>query len=243
MNYSDISNAWTALLEEAPSPYTLPTDMATLMPRAIEYATNRICREMILLAERQQVSTLTFTGGSRSLDLSTLNPACLVVEGIAAITPQGDAPTAGTRWQFDPASLDTIDFIWPTETITASPATSETRRFAMKDDHTVVVCPTPDAAYTAEVTGLFQLPYINASAPTSNYLTVTYPELFLAAGMVWWAGYQRDFAPQPDSPGFAQYWEAQYKTLLGPAIDEETRRRGLKAPDGSQSRVPAQTPA
>lgn len=236
MNFSDVSNAWTAILEEAPSPYVLPTDMATLMPRAIEYATNRICRDMILLAQRQSNSTLSFTAGARSLDISSLSPSCLVVEGVAAVTPAGSQPAAGTRWQFDSCSLDTIDATWPTEATTAPPNANAALRWAMKDDHTVVVSPTPDANYVCELTGLFALAYINASGPTSNYITNTYPELFLAAGMIWWAGYQRDYGSQADDPKLAVSWETQYRTLLTSALGEESRRRGLKAPDGSTSR-------
>lgn len=236
MNFQDISNAWVAILEQAPSPYALPTDMATLMPRAIEYATNRICRDMILLAQRKSDSTLTFSSGSRTLDLSTLSPACLVVEGVAAITPVGRQPAAGTRWQFDPVSLDTIDFIWPTEATTADPGTVDQRGWCLKDDHTVVVEPTPDAAYVAEITGIFALPYINVTSPTSDYITNTYPELFLAAGMIWWSGYERDYGSQAEDPKLAQSWEQQYGLLLKPAKDEENRRRLLKAADGSGSR-------
>ena len=84
MLYADVVNAWMALLEEAPSPYTPDTDMATVLPRAIEYATNRICRDMVMLAQRQQVLLAT-VAGSREVDLSTLNPPVLVVEGFALV--------------------------------------------------------------------------------------------------------------------------------------------------------------
>lgn len=240
-DYTDIVSGWVNLLEQAPSPYTPPTDMANLLPRAIEYATNRICRDMILLAQRQSQS-INFTTGSRSLDLSSLNPTCLVVEGVAAITPVNTAPAAGTRWQYDPVSLDTVDFVWPTEATTGAPNTSDSRGWSLKDDHTVVVYPTPDNSYTCEITGLFALAYINASSPTSNYITNTYPELFLAAGMIFWAGFQRDYGSQSEDSRLAQSWENQYGLLLSKAQDEEKRRRLLVPADGSMTRSPAPSP-
>ncbi len=146
-------------------------------------------------------------------------------------------PLSGTRYQYDPVSLDTIDFIWPDESVTAAPTASDSRRWAMKDDHTICCCPTPDKVYQVELTGLFPLSYINSSNPTSNYLTINYPELFLAAGMVWLVGgFQRDVGANAESPGYAEYWEQQYQRLLASAIDEENRRRGLLSPGAAQSR-------
>lgn len=224
--YADIVSGWVSLLEQAPAPYTPPADMAALIPRAIEYAEARIYRRLIFLAYRTQNSVLAFTAGSRTLAIQSISPPILTLEGVAMITPVGSSPSAGTRWQFDESSLDVIDSTWPVEATVAAPGSSEARRWAMKDNQTVVVCPTPDANYKAELTGIFQPAPLSVSNSTT-YLTLTYPELFLAAGMVFWAGYERDYGSQSEDPKLGLSWEGQYSTLEAEALSEERRRRGL----------------
>lgn len=236
--YQDVVTAWVVLLQEAPSPYTPPTDFNTLLPRAIEYAENRIYRKLIFLAERKTNSTLTFTAGSRTLNIATLSPQALVVEGVAAILPAGDVPAAGTRAQYFVSSLDTIDSVWPQESVTAAPTAVDFPSWAMKDNVTIVVQPTPDQNYTVELTAIFP-PTSLSSSNTSTYLTLVYPELFIAAGMVYWTGYQRDYGASSDDPQFAVSWESQYLKLEAEAEAEERRRRGLASVDGNDARQPS----
>jgi hypothetical protein len=50
----------------------------------------------------------------------------------------------------------------------------------------------------------------NPTTPITTY----WPDLFLAAAMVYASGWQRDFGSQSDNPQQAQSWEAQYTTLM-----------------------------
>ena len=121
MNWIDLTNALTILAEQAQTPYTftnLPADFQTMMPRFVEYGEGRIYRDCVFLATRTQDSSLSFTGNTRSLNLNNMTTVVIVPEGLAAILPQSDQPAAGTRWQFQKASLDVIDSVWPDESTT-----------------------------------------------------------------------------------------------------------------------------
>lgn len=241
--YQDTINTWMVLLEQAAQDagdlnYTPGADFTTLIPQAIAYAENRIYKKLVFLNTRKVVTTLSVVAGSRTLDLSTLNPPCNVVEGFALFTPAGGVPPAATRYLYDVASLDTLDTVWPQESQTLSPQSAEYRNWAMKDDKTLVLSPTPDQAYLAEVLGQFQPVPLSASN-SSTYLTINWPDAFNAAGMVFWAGHQRDYGMQSDDPKLALSWEAIYQNQERLMVAEENCRRGLAPFDGSGSR---QTP-
>ena len=223
--YSALLQALTAALVQAPSPYTaLPTDYALLAPLAISNAEGRIYRDIVMLATRKTDSTLSTSTGSRTLSLSAMALPIIVPEGLTLTV-------SGQTYSFDMASLDIIDIFWPTPAQTLSPSLADWigRYWAMLDDHTIVMCPTPDAAYVANVTGLFQPTALSASNTTS-YLATTYPDLLFAACMVWLTGaVLRNFGSQADNPQQAMSWEKTYQDLLEPAKAEERRRRGLRA--------------
>ena len=144
----------------------------------------------------------------------------------------------GVPYPFDTASHDAIDLVWPNSALTLSPAAADWigRWWGMFDDHTVLLAPTPDAAYQAQVTGLFQPMPISAANP-STYLSRTYPELLTAACLVWLSGaLKQNYGAQADDPKMAMSWEQTYQGLLGPAKAEEMRRRGL-APDNAAAKA------
>jgi hypothetical protein len=100
----------------------------------------------------------------------------------------------------------------------------------MRDAFVMVISPTPDNAYTAEITGLFQPTPISEENPTT-YLSTYYPDLLEVAILIFLAGaLQRNFGAQSDDPRQAQAWEGQYQILVAGAKSEEMRRRGL-SPD------------
>lgn len=231
MNYAEITQQWTILAEQAIAPTYALTDVpdfANTLPSAIAYAEGRIYRDCVFLAQRTQnpIPGLVFTAGSRELDLSTANPPVLVVEGVAMITPVGAASAAaGTRQPFDLASLDVIDIMWPQESVTLNPANLQSGRMAaMKDDHTLVVAPTPDAAYKAEITGLVQPEPLSATN-TETYVSRIYPDLLIPAGMIFISGFLRDFGAQSEDPRTGLSWEGVYRGQLPGVQAEEQRRR------------------
>lgn len=223
--YSTLLTALTVALVQAPSPYTaLPTDYAALVPTGISNGEGRIYRDLEALATRKTDSTLSTTANSRLLSLSAMTLPVIVPEGLTLTV-------SGQTYAFDMASLDIIDLFWPNPTQALSPASSDWigRYWALLDDHTIVMCPTPDAIYVANITGLFQ-PTALSTGNQNSYLATTYPDLLFAACMVWLTGtVLRNFGSQADNPQQALSWEKTYQDLLGSAKAEERRRRGLRA--------------
>lgn len=220
-----------AALAKAQPPYNVvPVDFATLFPQATSYAENRIYRDIVFLAERTSNSSLTTSAGSRVLDLSTSPVPIIVPEGFALITPAGQtSPASGTRVPYDQTSLDVIDQVWPVEATTLAPSLTDwsPRLWALKDDHTLVYCPTADGAYTAEITGLFTPTPISGSNQ-STYLSINYPDLMQTACMVFLTGgLLHNFGAQGELPDRALSWEALYSTQADLAWSEERRKRGL----------------
>jgi hypothetical protein len=232
MNYTQLTTYLeTILVDQAPS-----TDFTTILPAAIQYAEGRIYREMDFVATRTIQSPTAFTANSRDFTLPTSNNTILVLQGVSAISPAGQIPPAGVQNPLMEVSLDYIDMTWPNESSTGLPTV-----FAVKNDTQIVVAPTPDAAYQAKLTGTFQPAAMSASNATT-YIGDIYPDLLVAACMIFMAGYQRDYGAQSDDPKLAQSWEEQYQTLLKSAISEEQRRKGQGTGWAPFSETPLATP-
>lgn len=207
-------------------------------PNAISYAETRIYTEFPWLNERGTSLLYATTSGSRKIDAT--GSTLILVEQLNLITPAGqNDPALGTRIPYAMASLDFINAVWPVEATTVTPSLTYQggRYWAMLDAQTIVYAPTADAAYRAEIVGLFQPVSLSASN-TTTYLSQFYPQLLQAGMCVFLSGaLTRNFGAQADESGQAMAWESQFKMLLGAARDEERRRRGL-APDFSQPRSP-----
>lgn len=215
MTYDQLNAYLQNLIQDqAPS-----ADYTAILPAAIQDAEGRIYRDMDLLATRTVNSGSALTPGSRNFTLPISSSTILVLQGASVISPAGSQPAAGTRNPLELVSLDYIDMTWPVEAKTGLPDS-----VATKDATTLVVKPTPDAAYVMELTGTFQ-PDPMSSSNQTTYLGNVYPDLLLAACMVFMVGYQRDFGAQSSDPAMAVSWEATYKDRLKSALQEEERRQ------------------
>lgn len=236
-SYADIINTVIINLQLAPQQggtYTPPPDFAAIIARMIAYAEARIYRRLVFLGQRAANASLTTTASQRFVDITSLvtlaTGALMVIEGVSLITPNTQPnPELGTRNPYDVSSLDTMDQTWPQASLVSAPgtvATLEEQAWALKDHKTLILKPTPDLAYTMEVTGIFQ-PAPLSSGNTPTYITTYYEELMVAACMVWAAGHQRDFGLQADDPKIAMSWEKIFTDLLTLAVEEEAARRGI----------------
>jgi len=117
---------------------------------------------------------------------------------------------------------DYLDYAWPDDASVGVGILPV--QWSINDQVSVLVGPAPDQAYGFEVVGTMRVPQLS---PTnySNFLTQQFPDLYVAASMVFFSAYQRDFGSQSDDPAKAQSWENQYQTLLRSAVVEETRKR------------------
>lgn len=206
----------TLLVDQAPS-----ADYTAILPSAIQYAENRIYREMNFLATRVANTTGVTVSGTRSFTIPTSPSTIIIVEGVAIITPAGQTnPRLGKRVWLEPISRDALDMTWPTESQTGLPDS-----YAMKTDAVIDFKPTPDGAYTVELLGIFR-PTPMSSGQQTSYIGQVYPDLLIAACMIYLSGYQRDFGAQTADPQMAVSWESQYGIEFKSAFDEEQRRKG-----------------
>ncbi len=195
------------------------SDFTNILPDCIDYAEQRIFRELNLLTTVIRDASQSLTPSSRDFTLPTAQGAFVVVNGVNVITPAGATPANGTRNRLTPMSLDVLDTVWPSNVGSALPT-----GFAMVTQTSIVVGPWPDQAYAAEVVGTTR-PLPLSATNTVTFLSANLPDLFLAASMVFMAGYQKAFGAQSDDPQLAQSWESQYGKLLTSANTEEFRKR------------------
>lgn len=226
MLYSDFTTALGDLLQYpiTNSASATPSDNVNfnnILPRCIEYTEGRITREMDLLAARYTDATTALTANSRNATVPSTNPF-FVIQSVNVITPFTATAATGKRNRLDWVSKDFIDVAWPTEQ--GGVLNTVPQYCHLFNPTTLIVAPTPDAAYPLEYTGTGRLTPLSASN-TSNYITNSYPDVYLAAAMIFMSGFIRDFGAQSDDPRMAVSWESQYTTLMKSAMDEEQRRK------------------
>lgn len=193
----------------------------TMLPGMIDYAEQRIYRELDLLNTVVRNDSATLTTLNRNFTLpTTTNGNFITIQGINLVTPAGVATIdTGTRNPLQPTTRDFLDSVWNSATGAALP-----KLFAMIDQFNIIVGPWPNAAYQVEVIGTIR-PNPLSSTNTSTFLTQYLPDLFIAGSMIFASGYQRDFGSQADNPAQAVSWETQYEKLFASANMEELRKK------------------
>lgn len=192
---------------------------AAALPNIIDDAEQRIYRELDLLSTRVTASA-PLTPNSRNFVLPTGNGTFVVAEQFNVITPAGQTnPDLGTRNPLNPCSKEYLDAIWPS----ASPAGVPTL-FAPINQQNWIVGPWPDGAYTVEVVGTIRPAPLSPSNQTT-FLSTYLPDVFLAAALVFSAGYQLNFSAAGDNPQAGATWETHVAKLLESAKTEEFRKK------------------
>lgn len=221
LDYTTYVNQMTNLLVVG----STDPNFTTMLPGMIDYAEQRIYRELDLLHNQYADSTTTASSGNRNFILPTTVGTFIAVDNVNVITPVTATSSNGTRNQLMPTSIDFMDIAYPSgQTVTGVP-----RFWAMFDNTELIFGPAPDAAYTIEIYGI-QRPTSLSSANPSTILTEYVPDLFIAASMVFGSGYQRDFSAQGDNPQTGVAWEKQYMTLFQSAAVEQVRAKQLQPP-------------
>lgn len=206
----------TLVVSQAPDvPFT------NILPSAIDYAEQRIYRELNLLNTVQVDETTLLAAGDRTVEIPN---TFIVVNNINVITPVGTTGTDGTRVPLTPVSRDVLDLLWPSNAVANRGVPS---MFAMVTQWDIIVAPPPDAAYALEVVGTYR-PEALSSSNQTTFLSERLPDLFMAASMIFMAMYQRNYASSGgqsgNDPAMTGNWEAQYEKLLGSAETEEARK-------------------
>lgn len=195
--------------------------------RALEYGENRIYRELNFLPMLNSATAL-LTINNRE---AALPVTVLVLESINVLTPVGALGNSSVRHTLERVSVQALDIFWPQ----ASFLPGVPQKYALIGamtvgppqafSYTARMAPEPDAAYTAEYIGVVR-PNPLSSLNTTTYLSTFYPDLLIAACMVFMAGYQKDFGAQSEDPQKGMSWEKTYTSLREGALLEQARMRG-----------------
>lgn len=234
--YTDFINAVSSVLE---SPITNAAAAAPFvnalynlwLPRAIEAAEQRIYRELDLMGTHI-IDDYPFglTPNTRQFTLPEDLGTFVVVTQISVTYPIG----SGTRNQLLPVSKEYLDAAWPNDTTPFTPAYPVC--WCPFDQASIFIGPAPDAGYEIEITGTVR-PNPLSSTNTTTILTTYLPDLFLAAALVSFIGFQRDYGQASDDPKLAVSWEGNYQTAFHSAAVEQARVRF--ASQGWGSRIPS----
>jgi len=211
--------SWKATIENLITMDSADADWLQIIPSVIDFAEGKCYRDLELMDVTVRNATATFTANQRTFTVPTPSAGgYVIVDSINCII-------SGTRSPLTPVSVNVMDMLWPSAT--APSTTSVPQYFTMETTTGAIIGPPLGSAAgtaTAEVVGRIQ-PTPLSSTNTSTVLTTDYPELFLAASMIFVSGWQRNFGAQGDDPQQAQSWTSQYNALLQSANLQEARAR------------------
>lgn len=232
MNYA----TWVATIANLTVIDAADADFLQILPECEEYASNRLYRELDLLNTVTRQSA-ALTANVRNFTLPSAGGRFVVTNGINIITPSTTTnPDLGERTPCTPVTRDYLDMAWPSVTGAGVPA-----EYAMITDQTVIFGPWPLEAYTAEIIGTYR-PAALSSTNTTSPLSLYWPDLFVAASMVFMSGFMRNFGAQASDPAMSQSWQAQYDKLFSSANVETMRSKYAAGGWSSLQPTPIATP-
>lgn len=197
---------------------TTDDDFNNIIPRAIEYTENRLQTDLDFIA------TMATSSGALTMNQRlTLLPTTPTSEyaGTFIVASQIKLVIGGLEQPpLEPVTRDFLEYAWPSDTSLGVPPV----QWCPVDQANILVGPAPDQAYAYKVTGTQRFVQLS-SVNTSNFLTAEVPDLYFAASMVFFSGYQRDYGAESEDPKLAQSWENQYQTRLKSNTVEEARKR------------------
>jgi hypothetical protein len=206
------------------NPGAPPTDpyFQQILPACIDYAEQRIYRDLDIQSTRTNAIIQVSAVGNPIVQLPT-NPAVYVVESMnLQALGNGSPPPITTPTLMTPVDKNFIEATFPPAYWTV--AQGAPQFYYIQDQGTMLIGPAPDQLYSFFTTYTFRPIPLSATNPTT-ILTQIWPDLFLAASMIFMSGYQKNFGSQSDDPKMAASWESQYDMLLKGALDEEARKQ------------------
>lgn len=209
-------SSYVGALQQLAVVNSLDTNFYAVLPDAIDFAEQRIYRELDLLSTVTVDASVTLAAGTRNV---TIPNTFIVTNGFNVLTPAGSTTDNGTRVPLQGTSRNVLDMLWPGVATTGQP-----EYYAMTDQWTVTFGPCPDGAYLLETIGT-QRPAPLSPDNTTTFLTTYLPDLFVAASMVFLSMYQRNFDATGNAPGMGGNWEQQYQKLFASANVEEMRKK------------------
>lgn len=226
------------------------TDSAflTILPQAITYAENRICRDLDFLFTSVSNTSFSVALNSRTITVPSANffpsdnGTLVVCEQINLLTPAGTTdPDSAIRVPLLPTTKEFLDAVYG-----SSAATGQPKYFCPFGDgessYTFILGPYADATYTVEIVGTYRPSSMSATNPTT-FISINLPDLMIMASMIYISAYQRNFSSAAgNDPQMPVTYETQYQTLLANAMTEENRKKFEAAAWSSQSASTTATP-
>jgi hypothetical protein len=207
------------------------------LPNIIDDAELRLYRELDLENTIVRDASTQAATNARTFNLPTSIGTYVVTDEINIITPAGTSnPELGTRNALTPISKEALDMLWPSVSGSTVPV-----YFAKVTQTTVIFGPWPDQAYQVEVVGT-QRPAPLSASNVTTLLSWYFPDVFVAASMVFAAGYQKNYGQGVDDPKMAVTWESHLQELLKSAQTEEQRKKFNQAGWSSKQPAPSATP-
>ena len=205
------------------------------LPGSIDYAENSIQRDLDLLTTLTTDISGTLTPSNRLFTLPTSIGTYLTLTEVALIISGVNQPS------MTPVSREFLNACYPSNT-PLSPTPSIPIYWAMYDQATISVGPAPDTNYGVKVVGTQRVPQLSATNST-NWLSMWLPDLYIAAAMIYWAGFQRDYGQSgADNPQTPIHWESVYQNLLKSASTEQARTKWHSVGGSSQQPSPVMVP-
>lgn len=236
LDYNGFLNQIAALAVVDP----MDPNFQTILPQAITYAENRICRELDFLFTSVANTSFSLTQGGRQI---TLPPDLFVVpEQINVIYPAtATGPDSGSRIPLLPATREFID-----ATCGVAKNVGIPKYFApignAQGNLSFVVGPYPDANYRLEIIGTIRPDSLSATNPTT-FISKFLPDLLINAAMIHVSGYQRNFTSNAaNDPQMPVNYETLYMTAMKAAVLEEARKKFEAAAWTSKNPYPVSSP-
>ena len=204
---------WQAQLANLMATSTADPGFQVMSPGAIDFAENRLYRDLDLQFTIVTDSTAALSVNNRNFTLPVNTTAgfvgsnFIVINDLNLITPAGTPASSGSRVPLVPVSQAVIDAEWPSSTSN----TGQPQVYCRPNSTQIIVGPSPDGAYVLEVIGT-QQPQPLSEANPSTILTQYVPDLFMAASMIYASGYMRNFGSQSDDPRMAASWKVNIPT-------------------------------
>lgn len=222
MNYNDYLTRVASTMVQND---TADPDWLSMLSASIDYAEKRIYRELDLLDTLITNTSLTTTANNRLLSIAGTSARFVKLSSVNAVTPSGASSVdTGTRVPLSPVSKAFINALYPSSAMNGVPA-----YYALIDSQTLILGPWPDQAYKIELIGNIR-PTPLSSSNAETILSLYFPDLMFAAGMIHASAWMRNFGSQADNPQMAQSWEATYEKLKeGAAIEEAKKALGAAA--------------
>lgn len=203
-----------------------------ILPSIIDYAEQRLYRELDCLVEDIADSSASTTAGVRDFTLPSAIGVFQIVSNINIITPASTAPGSGTRNALTPVSRSVLDWSWPSSTGTGVPEQFAyfsqaplSGQASFSTQPNIIFGPWPDATYRVEVIGKI-IPNPLSASNTTTFLSTYLPDLFMAASMIFAQGaFQKNFTAASDDQNQAAGWTQQYEQLKQSAILWEARKK------------------